>query len=460
MSDHDDNSGAPKQEAIAPERIANPCGCGAYHGGSPCEAGFVADPGGETEDEALVNSIANSMIVGLFPEPMSRRRFLSAVGASTATAALATMLPMDSLTAMAAETPVPEKSEINVGFLPLTCATPLIMGKELGIFEKWGLKANLVKNPGIAVIRDKLINGELDISEQVMNAPISVTMGIGSVADETSVMSTLNVQGNSLVLAMQHVENRDPKNWKGFTFGVPFEHSQQAMLLRYIIAEAGLDPDKDVQLRVIPSSEYASQLRAGNVDGFLGGEPGGQRIVYEGAGFIHALSKDLWPGHPCCMTVARAAWINEFPNTYLAAYRAVIESSVYVNNPANRGGISEVLAPANYLNAPEVVIEQVISGKYADGLGNVREVADRILFDPFPYTSTALWLMTQMKRWGYIEGDVDFKQIADKVMLATEATKRYEEIGLTAPDPYRTEMIMGKEFNPNEPNKYLESFAT
>ena len=192
MSDHDDKAGAPgaEKKAAKPVRTANPCGCGAYHDGDPCEAGMIADPSVQSEETAIVNGIANSMLVGLFPEPLSRRRFLEAVGASTAAAAIGTFLPLDSLTAMAMEKPKPEKSEINVGFLPLTCATPLIMGKELNIFEKWGLKANMVKTPGIAVIRDKLINGELDISEQVMNAPISVTMGLGSVADQTAVLAT------------------------------------------------------------------------------------------------------------------------------------------------------------------------------------------------------------------------------------------------------------------------------
>lgn len=443
----------------ARHRVAQPCGCGAYHGDDFCAAGMVADPEAKSADSAIENSIANSLLAGLFPSVPSRRVFLQAVGAGTALSALQSLLPLDSLGAMAMETPKPEKENINVGFLPLTCATPLIMAKERGLYDKYGLKATMVKTPGIAVIRDKLLNGELDVSEQVMAAPISVTMGLGSVADATPVMSILNVQGNSLVLAMRHKDNRDPKNWKGFTFGVPFEHSQQAMLLRYVIADAGLDPDKDVQLRVIPSSEYASQLRAGNVDGFLGGEPGGQRIVYEGAGFIHALSKELWPGHPCCALVARQAWINQYPNTYLAVYRAIIESSLFVNDPKNRKDIAKVLAPATYLNAPEVVIEQVISGTYADGLGNIKQVADRISFDPFPYASTAIWLMTQMKRWGYIKGDVKYQEIASRVMLVTEANKRYAELGLTAPDPYRIETIMGKPFNPRKPEEYLQSFT-
>jgi nitrate/nitrite transport system substrate-binding protein len=86
-------------------------------------------------------------------------------------------------------------------------------------------------------------------------------------------------------------------------------------------------------------------------------------------------------------------------------------------------------------------------------------VQDRILFDPFPYYSMAIWLMTQMKRWGYIKGDVDYNQIAEKVLHATDVNKRYAELGLPAANPYRKEMILGKEFDPTKPAEYLASFA-
>jgi NMT1-like family len=97
----------------------------------------------------------------------------------------------------------------------------------------------------------------------------------------TRILTILNQHGNSLVLAMKHKDNRDPKNWKGFKFAIPFDTSHQAMQLRYYLAQAGLNPDKDVSFRVVPPSEYVSNLRTGNVDGFLGGEPGGQRAVYD-----------------------------------------------------------------------------------------------------------------------------------------------------------------------------------
>jgi nitrate/nitrite transport system substrate-binding protein len=426
--------------------------------GCSCEipAGLIS----AKPEEALAAQVEQALFAGLFPDPIPRRKLLETVGASALLGVLGSLLPVNALKSMAAEAmAAPEKPELQVGFLPITCATPLIMGQHLGIFQKYGLNIKLNKIPGIALIRDKVLNGELDLSQQVMPVPITVSMGIGSVPDATQVLSIQNQHGNSLVLAMKHKDNRDPKNWKGFKFAIPFDSSHQAMLLRYYLAENGLDPDQDVSFRVVPPSEYFSNLRTGNIDGFFGGEPGGQRAVYEGAGFIHLLSREIWPGHPCCAFVARAAWIKDHPNTFIAAQKAIIEASLAVNAMANRKGVAAILADPSYLNAPEPVIEQVLSGRYADGLGNVKEVPDRVMFAPFPHPSMAVWLMTQLKRWGMIKGDLDYKAIAEQVMLATEAGKRMKDLGAEVPAAYRTETIMGKTFDANDPEGYIRSFS-
>jgi nitrate/nitrite transport system substrate-binding protein len=106
------------------------------------------------------------------------------------------------------------------------------------------------------------------------------------------------------------------------------------------------------------------------------------------------------------------------------------------------------------------VIEQVLTGKFADGLGGVQNVPDRAGFDPFPWYSMAVWILTQMKRWGYIKGDVRYKDIAEQVYLLTDARKRMAEIGLTAPkESYKKFKVMGKEFDPAKPEPYVNSFA-
>ncbi|TNF59012.1 MAG: nitrate ABC transporter substrate-binding protein, partial [Burkholderiales bacterium] len=116
---------------------------------------------------------------------------------------------------------------------------------------------------------------------------------------------------------------------------------------------------------------------------------------------------------------------------------------------------------AQYLNQPETVVAQVLTGRFADGLGKVQNVPDRADFDPMPWQSMAVWMLTQMKRWGYIKGDVNYRQIAERVFLITEARRHMKDLGIEFRDgpAYMKHTIMGKEFDPARPEAYLDSFA-
>ena len=148
------------------------------------------------------------------------------------------------------------------------------------------------------------------------------------------------------------------------------------------------------------------------------------------------------------------------PNTYGALLKSIVDATHYSSKLENRKEIAKAIAPKNYLNQPVPVIEQVLTGKFADGLGNVRNEPDRIDFDPFPWHSMAVWILTQMKRWGYIEGDVDYKKISEEVYLAADAGRMMKELGYDAPDKtYENYTIMGKTFDVNKPEEYINSFA-
>jgi len=124
----------------------------------------------------------------------------------------------------------------------------------------------------------------------------------------------------------------------------------------------------------------------------------------------------------------------------------------------NRELIARVISPQAYLNQPEVVVSQVLTGRFADGLGRVRNVPNRIDFDPIPWHSMAIWMLTQMKRWGYIRGDVNYRQIAERVFLLTDARRHMAALGQRPParDPSFT--LMGRRFDPDRADAYLNSF--
>jgi nitrate/nitrite transport system substrate-binding protein len=404
--------------------------------------------------------VASAVMRAIFPKDAARRAFLKSVGAATALAAVSQFFPLRTATEVFAEAGPIEKKALKIGFIPITCATPIIMAQPMGFYAKHGLDVEAIKTAGWAVIRDKTLNKEYDAAHMLSPMPLAITLGVGSKPIPYTMPAVENINGQAITLSVKHKDRRDPKAWKGFKFAVPFDYSMHNYLLRYYVAEHGIDPDADIQIRAIPPPEMVANLRADNIDGFLAPDPVNQRAVYDGVGFIHLLSKEIWDRHPCCAFAASQEFVAGAPNTYAALLKSIIDATAFAAKPENRKQIAEAIAPANYLNQPVTVVEQVLTGTFADGLGNVRTVPDRIDFDPFPWQSFAVWIMTQMKRWGQIKGDVDYKAVAEQVFLATDTAKLMREAGLTPPaTTSKSLVVMGKTFDPAAPDEYVKSFA-
>jgi nitrate/nitrite transport system substrate-binding protein len=415
-----------------------------------------------TSEEIMDRVIESAVVRSVFGHhDDSRRSFMKLMGGASMATLLSSIFPLEEAkAAIKDDLGKPEKTKLNIGFVPITCATPIIMSHPLGFYSKYGLDVDVIKTAGWAVARDKSLSGEYDASHMLTPMPLAISMGAGSTAVPFRMPAVENINGQAIVLHVKHKDKRDPKQWKGFKFGVPFDYSMHNFLLRYYVAEFGIDPDQDIQIRVVPPPEMVANLRAGNLDGYLSPDPFNQRAVWEKVGFIHTLTKDIWEGHPCCAFACSEKFTQELPNTYGALLKAIIDATAYSQKAENRREIAKAISPKNYLNQPEPVVAQVLTGRYADGLGNVKNVPDRIDFDPFPWHSMGVWILTQMKRWGYIEGDIDYKKIAEEVYLASDASKVMLDLGYDVPDrTYENYTIMGKEFDPAKAEEYVQSFA-
>jgi nitrate/nitrite transport system substrate-binding protein len=450
-----------------PKRGLSGFGCACGRHASPIEherdtaSAMQCVPGeSPSEEKRYEGVVASAVMRAVFPHDPTRRAFLKAVGASTAVAALAQFFPLSTATEVFAQGGTIEKKDLKVGFIPITCATPIIMAHPMGFYTKHGLNVEVIKTAGWAVIRDKTINKEYDAAHMLSPMPLAITLGIGSNPVPYTMPAVENINGQAITLSLKHKDKRDPKSWKGFKFAVPFDYSMHNYLLRYYLAEHGIDPDTDVQIRSVPPPEMVANLRADNIDGFLGPDPMNQRAVFDNVGFIHVLSKEIWDGHPCCAFAASKEFVTAAPNTYAAVLKSIIDATAFASKAENRKQIAQAIAPANYLNQPETVLEQILTGTFADGLGNIRREPNRVDFDPFPWQSFAIWIMTQMKRWGQLKSDVDYKAVADQVFLATDTAKLMKEVGLTPPGTTsKTFAVMGKTFDPSKPDEYLKSFA-
>ncbi|MEO0376634.1 MAG: ABC transporter substrate-binding protein [Cyanobacteria bacterium P01_A01_bin.17] len=401
---------------------------------------------------------------------VTRREFLRNVAVGAALVSLASCAPggSDAPTAPGDSADVPEnleKTDLKIGFIPITCATPIIMSEPLGFYKKYGLNAEVVKMPSWGAVRDSAIAGELDAYHMLAPMPIAMTLGLGSASFGVKLASIENINGQAITVANRHKGKvSGPADFKGFVMGVPFPYSMHNLLLRYYLATGGLDPDVDVKIRPVPPPDSIAQIVSGDIDAYLMPDPFNQRAVFEEVGFIHKLTKDLWPNHPCCAFAASDQWIDANPNTFRALNKSIIEAAGYASDPTNRPEIAKAISERAFLNQPTEVVEAVLTGNFDDGNGNRLEVPDRIGFDPYPWQSFANWISSQLVRWDLqgdgkaktaIEGKYD--EVGTDIFLTDLARELATELGQSPPEEiYKTEKLAFDDFDPADPSKYIQ----
>jgi len=352
-----------------------------------------------------------------------------------------------------------EKPTLKIGFIPITCATPIIMSKPLGFYKKYGLNVELVKMQSWSQVRDSAIAGELDAYHMLSPMPLAMSLGLGSGRFPIKLASIENINGNAITVAMKHkTKVKNPADFKGFTIAIPFVYSMHNLLLRYYLAAGGLNPDQDVNLKILPPPDMVRQLATGDIDAMIVAEPFNQQAVAEKVGFIHILTQEIWPGHPCCSFTAGQPWIDQHPSTFRALNKAIIDGCNYARNPRNRSEIARAIAAPEYLNQPEPLVEAVLTGNFEDGLGNVRNVPDRIDFDPYPWKSFSYWITTQFQRWNLMGFNLEHESIADEVFLTGLARHLAKQLGQTPPTVIlRYEQLKYDRFDPSQPEAYLQA---
>src|SRR3954454_13925263 len=157
------------------------CGCGAHCSQAEHDAAQrqLQCAAGESEDQRYQGVVASAVKRAVFPRGAARRAFLKSVGASTALAALSQFFPLKTATDVFAQGGTIEKKDLKVGFIPITCATPIIMAHPMGFYSRHGLNVEVIKTAGWAVIRDKTLNKEYDAAHMLSPMPIAITLGAG-----------------------------------------------------------------------------------------------------------------------------------------------------------------------------------------------------------------------------------------------------------------------------------------
>lgn len=401
---------------------------------------------------------------------LNRRGFLGAGALALGAGALAACSPPMPPSSSGAHTtvgapvrPLPgiERPDITVGFIPITCASPIINAQPLGIYEKHGLNVTLRKMTGWAEIWAAYATGEIDASHMLAPMPLAINEGLASGQMRTRLPLITNTNGQAITLHRKYYGRvREAADFKGFRLAVPFDYSVHNLLLRDFLASGGVDPDRDVEIRVMRPPDMVANLISEGLDGYLGPDPFGQRAVSTGAGYLFTLTRDLWAGHPCCSFGVNDDFAQENPVTYQALTNAIHDASLWSDQGGNRSAASQSMSPEQYLNQSPELIEAVLTGDYEDGTGIARSVPDRIRFQPYPQEVFGVWMLTQFQRWGLAELDrwtspEDYLSTVRSVFDADASRAAFAALDVPTPESLTSLSIMDRSFDPAHPEPWL-----
>ncbi len=371
-----------------------------------------------------------------------------------------------------------EKVNLDLGFIPLTDCAPLIIAKEKGIFEEYGLsEVTLSRETSWKLLGQGVVEGRLDAAQMVAGMPIAMTLGFGNNLPIPIVTAmTLSRNGNGITLSKNLYEHgvktlEDFKIYiennldKVHTLGMVHPSSMHNLMLRYWLASGGINPDQDVNLTVIPPPQMQANLKAGNIDGYCVGGPWNARSVHEGLGFVIANSFDIFPnGHTEKVLGVKEEWANRYPKTHVALVKSLIDACDYCDDRRNREEILEILCRDEYIgSAPEYTrlgfIDPVDrgNGQPAELLINYNQFyVDKT---NYPDATEFLWIMAEMARWGITPFPKNWVSILERVLRTDVYGQAARELGLsdTGRDRQSVKLLDGTIFNPNDPIKYLKN---
>lgn len=349
-------------------------------------------------------------------------------------------------------------TRVRIAFLPLTDCAILAAARELGFAERHGILLDLVRDVSWATMRDRLVYRQVECAHLLAPLAIAVSLGLSQRPAPLAAPFKLSLNGNAVAVSRELATaiggtptNRVLQPARTATkfaqvlrrlerkavIAVVHRFSSHAMMLRYWLAHAGVDPDHDIELRILPPSFMAGALAAGEIDGFSAGEPWNSTAVDSGTGEIIALGCRIWESGPEKVLAMREDWAEAHPDTVDRLLRALDEAAAWCDNKANHAELAQLLARDTYVGQPAELIERGLSGRIKLTGSDWIESDNFLLLHRraanFPWRSQALWIYSQFVRWGFVEHSPQVQTAASGVFRSDIYRRALAQAGTALP---------------------------
>ncbi|MFT7456458.1 MAG: ABC-type nitrate/sulfonate/bicarbonate transport system substrate-binding protein [Marinobacter maritimus] len=327
-----------------------------------------------------------------------------------------------------------EKKALKLGYMPLSDCLPLLIAQEKGFFTHEGLDVELQQEVSWSNIRDKVIVGHLDGAHMLAPMLLASSVGLGGIKKPLITAFSLGLNGNALTVSnalhstlfelnppqfdqastmKRLLEQRKQEGLPLLVFATVYPYSCHNLQLRYWLASADIDPDRDIDLVVLPPSQMVDHLKLQHIDGFFAGAPWNSVAILQGHGQCLLTSMDIWENAPEKVLGVTLEWAEENPNTHIALIKALYQACHWLESHAEQA----LPLLAQYLSINSPLIDQeclipAITGEYIFDHNQGQSKAPGLLIfhrfmANFPWLSHGHLICSQMKRWHWLPEDID-----------------------------------------------------
>lgn len=380
----------------------------------------------------------------------------------------------------------PEVRRAKLGYIALTDSAPLIIAKEKGFFAKHGMPdVEIDKQASWGATRDNMVlgGGSGGIDGAHLLTPMAYLIHTGRIVQNNqpvpmAIVARLNTNGQAISVAEKHKAlgarldagplrralNADSK------VAMTFRGGTHDCWIRYWMAAAGIDPDRDVSTIVVPPPQMVANMRVGTMDAFCVGEPWNAQLVNQRLGYTACTTGEVWRDHPEKCLGLRADFVAQNPRATEALVAAVIEAAQWCDVTANKAEMANILGRRAWFNVPPADILPRLQGivDYGDGRNVTNyDLAMKFWRDhaSYPFQSHDLWFLTENIRWGVLPADLDTRALVSAVNREGIWRAAAERAGVPASATPRgtsrgpETFFDGKVFDPANPAAYLASLA-
>jgi NitT/TauT family transport system ATP-binding protein len=318
-------------------------------------------------------------------------------------------------------------SVLRIGFLPLVDAVLPIVAHGFGLAEREGLTLELVRDPSWAAVRDRLAYGQTDAAHLLAPLAIATDMGLDRPPVPLAAPFMLGLNGNTVTLStrvaaelgagenggygdvadtgrrLAALAKREAAAGRRLRLAVVHRFSSHNYMLRYWLAACGCDPDHDVEIVVVPPPYISEAFALEEIDGSCVGEPWNSVAVEQGHGVIVAATSQIWNRGVEKLLAFRRDRLEARREEVEALVRALHAAGKIVADPARKPEVADLLSRPEYVGQPAALIMRALSAQLT--LGDGTAVRDFLVLHReaanFPWRSQAMWLYSQMVRWGH-----------------------------------------------------------